>query len=616
MSPKYALISLLLSSSILILASCGGGGGGGSSAATDSDKDATSEDLDGDGVNNSSDVDRDNNGLIEISSLQQLDWVRHDLLGTARNNGAGNADSTGCPQTGCNGYELIADLDFDTNGDDKVDSQDDYYDYDGDGSNNGWLPIGNATEFFAANFNGNNHTIANLYINRTAGDAETAGEYIGLFGYNADSQTQTIKNILLDKGQVTGARQVGSLFGEFRAGAGSPHSLHNCKSTVAVNGSQYVGGLVGIARSVSLYKTESRGAVHASSDSVGGLIGSAVDSVVSQSSAYGSSSSDSMGDSRVGGLVGVATGSTFSACAAYGNVSSEGSQVGGLIGYAVNTRVNLCLVKSAVTSFAATSITGGLVGYLHDESSILYSSFQGDVIASGDYVGGLVGLAHIAPVLTANKVSADVNGANFVGGLVGSINMLNAFVSGDTGYLEANLATGSVSGDDYVGGLVGISYIVRAQANYSTGSITAQQYVGGLVGDANVGTHLYANYSAGSTNGASDVGGLVGFSDTTTYIDNYYAIDNSGQANAIGTVHGVGNQGEGLNATGATLAELQCPTADNNNSCAAVELYDNWSSYQDADSNAYWHFGSSSQLPGLLINGIVYRDSDGDGDLD
>ena len=58
-------------------------------------------DFDQDGVIDNLDVDIDNDGLIEISTLQQLDLVRYDFAGTSL-----NGNSTGCPSTGCNGYEL------------------------------------------------------------------------------------------------------------------------------------------------------------------------------------------------------------------------------------------------------------------------------------------------------------------------------------------------------------------------------------------------------------------------------------------------------------------------------------------------------------------------------
>ena len=66
---------------------------------------------------------------------------------------------------GCDGYELAADLDFDTNGNGRADAGDDYWN---DGS--GWMPIGTQVFFsidtYNATFEGNNHVIANLFISK------------------------------------------------------------------------------------------------------------------------------------------------------------------------------------------------------------------------------------------------------------------------------------------------------------------------------------------------------------------------------------------------------------------------------------------------------------------
>ena len=128
------------------------------------------------------DYDTDGDGLIGISNLAQLDAMRHDLDG---NGYAGTVaayaaafpspfDRMGCGVNGCSGYELLADLDFDTDGDGAVDSDDDYWN-DGDG----WVPIGwdstdEVARFFNTTFDGNGHTLSNLF---------TAGRgYSGLFG--------------------------------------------------------------------------------------------------------------------------------------------------------------------------------------------------------------------------------------------------------------------------------------------------------------------------------------------------------------------------------------------------------------------------------------------------
>ena len=89
--------------------------------------------------------------LIEVANLEQLDAIRWDLDGDGLpDSSAGIAgfaaafpralDGMGCPDSGCSGYELISNLDLDTNGNGLADAGDDYWN---DGA--GWAPIGDAT---------------------------------------------------------------------------------------------------------------------------------------------------------------------------------------------------------------------------------------------------------------------------------------------------------------------------------------------------------------------------------------------------------------------------------------------------------------------------------------
>ena len=155
-----------------------------------------SQDTDKDGILNNADVDKDNDGLIEISSLLMLHNIRYNIAGTHYSDNTTSTDA-GCPLTKCNGYELTEDFDFDRDGDgttfledsikkcnvilknlkntsrkdfskckiDKGDVHPIYFPAD-DGSdskiNEGWLPINN----FSGIFEGNGHIIKNLYINR------------------------------------------------------------------------------------------------------------------------------------------------------------------------------------------------------------------------------------------------------------------------------------------------------------------------------------------------------------------------------------------------------------------------------------------------------------------
>ena len=58
-------------------------------------------------------VDTDSNGLIEISSLEQLHAMRYRPDGKAYKASERDINNaTGCPDSGCSGYELTRDLDF------------------------------------------------------------------------------------------------------------------------------------------------------------------------------------------------------------------------------------------------------------------------------------------------------------------------------------------------------------------------------------------------------------------------------------------------------------------------------------------------------------------------
>ena len=132
------------------------------------------------------DFDSNDNNLIEITTLAQLDAVRYDLdgdsvpSGTTADRGAYYAafrtSLAGSFCDACAGYELMNDLDFDTDGSGTTwtgtesnptgDSADAY-----NNSGKGWIPLGD----YAATFDGNRYTIDNLFVNRGASDNGNAG---------------------------------------------------------------------------------------------------------------------------------------------------------------------------------------------------------------------------------------------------------------------------------------------------------------------------------------------------------------------------------------------------------------------------------------------------------
>ena len=130
------------------------------------------------------DYDSDDEGLIEISNLEQLNAVRFDLDGSGGADGPSDAGAyaeafpgavsgMGCPDSGCAGYELTRDLDFDDPGSYASVSVEHGWSRSGGGA--GWGPIGYYHESFNSTLDGNGHTVASLFIDRNGLDG------VGLF---------------------------------------------------------------------------------------------------------------------------------------------------------------------------------------------------------------------------------------------------------------------------------------------------------------------------------------------------------------------------------------------------------------------------------------------------
>ena len=124
----------------------------------------------------------------------------------------------------------------------------------------GFSPIGNATTKFTGNYNGQNHTITGLTINRS-------DEYnVGLFGVTANA---ILKNIALLDCSVIGQNNVGGLVGYMGYNSTLTSSISDCYCTGEVSGTDYVGGLVGANQSSSITNSYSTCNVTATSNAAG-----------------------------------------------------------------------------------------------------------------------------------------------------------------------------------------------------------------------------------------------------------------------------------------------------------------------------------------------------------
>ena len=274
------------------------------------------------------DYDTNNNGLIEITTLAQLNAIRWDLDGdgdVAAGNAANyltafpdrdtaSATRMGCPSGTCTGYELMSNLDFDTDGDGDVDSDDSY---------SNWVPIGASTTSYSTNFNGNGHTIANLTINSTG----VAG--VGLFGHSVSNST--LENVGLTDVNITAAwpsgigfLNVGAFVGQFEGTLRNSYATGTITTTA---GASYnvttAGGLIGYAgrggvdtgfptqidanwTAVNITSTSSStaGATPAGADAAGGLVGRLLSNSATPAAVTTSYATETATSARTGALVG------------------------------------------------------------------------------------------------------------------------------------------------------------------------------------------------------------------------------------------------------------------------------------------------------------------------
>ena len=220
-----------------------------------------------------------------------------------------------------------------------------------------WNPIGDSHPFKGI-FDGNGHTVSDLYIN-------SSGYNLGLFGQVDGAE---IKNVTV-QGNVTGFYdEENSLSGQYVGlvlGVGtSGVKLENCESRGSVTGYKYVGGIVGQVPS-------SGGTITMCTNRA------TVKNYSGQSGKY------------FGGIVGRGCG--LSLCANYADITTESNNVGGLAGVlstdsnrkGMNNCMNVGNVKGKQN-------VGGLVGNCCAANNVNnYSS--GRVEATSQYAGLLVG---------------------------------------------------------------------------------------------------------------------------------------------------------------------------------------------------------------------------------
>ena len=228
-----------------------------------------------------------------------------------------------------------------------------------------------AIKSFFGELNGNGYTIKNLKINSSS-DSQ------GLF---ASADGATFSNLYLSNVNVTSSgRWVGALAGNVRFDT-TITNVHILSGSVT--GSDWVGGLVGSATKSDITQSSSAASVTSTSTGkysvAGGLVGElSSSSSVSDSYATGSVTSKSTGtgaQSYAGGLVGFIDNSSIENSYATGTITTANNNKGAILGYLNSGTVKNNYYKSGIASSAVGSYYKGTITNNSSFSSVTDSTW-------------------------------------------------------------------------------------------------------------------------------------------------------------------------------------------------------------------------------------------------
>lgn len=209
------------------------------------------------------------------------------------------------------------------------------------------------------------------------------------------------------------------------------------------------------------------------------------------------------GASNIGGLIGAGD-ATITNCVSSLTVSVKSDKsaeyIGGLIGKTTSSNIKNCVLTGLVTAAKGNKV-GGITG----AGGSFTNCYVGGSIQGYNYTGGITGEAggtitgcRVGATLSYNSYafpwevfleqprvspfSVSITGHNYVGGFAGGGSLT---LEGENTFLRESGTTATLAGNDYVGGLVGYSNSLEARvsASYiSYAHINANACVGGIAG--------------------------------------------------------------------------------------------------------------------------------------
>ena len=234
-----------------------------------------------------------------------------------------------------------------------------------------WTPIGTINQPFAGVFDGQNHVVTGLKIDRSQ------GVYQGLFGYVSgtdDAHKAQIKNVAVRDAQIRAWTEVGAVvgrYGQFTQGFVEP--LENCamiggtiQGTSSMGQSSFVGGIVGRACG-EIQRCYATGNIIGADNAIeyGGIVGESFKTV---NACYSTGSLSGMGSyaDDFGGIAGTARGAVTN-CYTTGDITgslNNAATLGSIVGCAMD-RVTNCYATGSVKGWRAI---GGIAGQAYGDT--------------------------------------------------------------------------------------------------------------------------------------------------------------------------------------------------------------------------------------------------------
>lgn len=345
---------------------------------------------------------------------------------------------------------------------------------------------------FTGKFDGLDYNIFNLNINRNTENN------VGLFGVVGG--TAVIQNVTLVGGSIKGQNNVGALAGQVSGGA----QISNSINSASVTGSSSVGGLIGSAGNSVFENLVNTGTVAGTAEGA---------------------------ENNAGGLIGSLTGGTLSGTSYnLGGVTGKGSNVGGLVGKASDATLGdgMNLIYNRLNVSGAYNV-GGIVGSMAN-TTVKNAENSGNVTATGHTTETYK--YHSAKWTSQDSIRKE------------TVNIANA------GGIAGTASGGSKISDVQNSGDVSSGIDTKDNCGYTF--YTAGN-VGGIVGRAENTNITDATNTENDVRGAHNVGGIAGYfgSKDTENTDVTYTI-----------TRGVNNGGDIL-ATGAVDKDTKESTTSN-----------------------------------------------------